>query len=262
MNSLPSSPYPLRVPIDPRIRQRRIEVRRHAGRRRLRIFVGVIAAAVLSTAGWVASRSPLLDIDAVEVEGSARTPPALVREAAGVARGRAMADVDEAAAVRQVESLPWVADATVVRRWPGTVSISVNERTALAASVDATGTWWLLDRSGRVLEEASSRPPGLVAVEGLESVPAAGEVAPNAAPALTVSAALSTELQAKVDAVVLVQGGGVDLRLKGEGSVQLGNLDHLDQKLRATESILASVDTRGLATLDVRLSASPVLTRQ
>ncbi len=266
MNSVPISPHPLRVPVDPRIRQRRIEVRRNEGRRRLRILVGIFAVALLTAAGWVASWSPLLDIDAVEVEGAVRTGPAVVREAGGLDRGQAMVDVDEGAAARRIESLPWVAEARVVRQWPGRVSITVSERLALAVTVDETGAWWLLDGTGRVLEQAPDRPNELVAVDGLGTVPSPGEVTAGAEAALAVSAALSPALRAKVDAVVVVEGGGVDLRLKGQAGahpvVQLGNLDHLDQKLRAAESILASVDLTGLSTLDVRLPASPVLTRK
>ena len=264
MSSLPTSPYALKVPIDPRIRQRRIEVRRDQGRRRLRVLVGLVVLVVLSTAGWAATRSPLLDVDAVEVEGATRTPPAAIREAAGLDRGRPMVEVNGAAAVRAIEALPWVAEAWVLRRWPGTVSITVTERTPLAATVDSEARWWLLDRFGRVLEEGGARPPDLPVVEGMEAVPPPGQVVAGAEPALRVSSSLSPSLRARVDAVVLV-GGGVDLRLKGEGGpppvVQLGGLDHLDQKLRAAESVLASVDRRGLATLDVRFPASPVLTR-
>ena len=248
--------------MDPRIRQRRVEVRRNEGRRRLRFLVAVVALVVLSAAGWVASRSPLLDIDAVEVEGSTRTPPAVVRQAARLHPGKPMFDVREEAAARRVEALPWVAEARVFRRWPGTVSISVAERAPFAAALDPTGAWWLVDRSGRVLEASSSRPPGLVAVEGLGATPTPGQPAPDAEAALAVSAALSAPLAAKVDAVVVVQGGGVDLRLKEHGVVRLGDLEDLGRKLRAAESVLASVDVRDLAVLDVRLPASPVLTRQ
>jgi cell division protein FtsQ len=215
----------------------------------------------------LATRSPLLDIDTVDVQGAVHIAPAAIREAAQLQKTKAMVDVDAAAAARRVEALPWIEGAQVVKKWPGRVSITVTEREPLGAAVDPEGRWWLLDRTGRVLDEVTARPP-LVALEGVGTLPAPGNVVENAGPALTVGAALSPDLRARVDAVVVVQGGGVDLRLKDrEGSsgssptVQLGDLEHLDQKLRAAESVLAQVDLRGLSTLDVRLPASPVLTR-
>ncbi|MBV8559692.1 MAG: hypothetical protein JO050_02895, partial [Acidimicrobiia bacterium] len=51
--------------IDPRFRQRRIEVRRLEGRRRLRVLLvlaGFFFAALLA---WAVTRSPFLDVDHV-----------------------------------------------------------------------------------------------------------------------------------------------------------------------------------------------------
>jgi cell division protein FtsQ len=257
---VPTSPLP--VPIDPRLRQRRIEVRRKEGRRRLRVLLAVVALVVLTLALWLATRSSLLDVDAVEVEGSSRTPASTISEAGRLVPGMAMTDIDEEAAVRRIEALPWVAEVGVTRRWPGTVSVRLTERTALAVVGDGTGTWWLVDASGRVLEGAGTRPDGPVALEGVSQVPQPGEVLIGTDAALAVAAALSPALAAQVDAVVAVDGGGVDLRLKPHGVVRLGTPNDLDAKLQATEAVLAQVDPTGLAVLDVQLPTSPVLTRE
>ena len=121
-------PLPVRFPMDPRIRRRRIEVQRRAGRRRLRVLVGVAVLVLLTVGGWLAVRSPLLDVDRIEVQGAAHTPRAAVLGAARLHRGAAMVNVDQAAAGRRIESLPWVGQARVRRAWPGTVLITVTER--------------------------------------------------------------------------------------------------------------------------------------
>jgi hypothetical protein len=76
-----------------------------------------------------------------------------------------------------------------------------------------------------------------------------------------VRAALSPELAARSDALVAVGDGEVELRLNPRGTVEFGPAVDLPAKVRAAETVLASVDTRNLATLDVRLPASPVVTR-
>ncbi len=246
--------------MDPRIRRRRIEVRRDEGRRRLRLLVAVLLILTFSVGGWVAVRSPLLDVDRVQVEGADHTVvSAIVREAA-VRGGQAMIDVDEGGAARRVETLPWVAHAQVRRHWPSTVRISVTERRVVAVTRVDGGGWALLDATARVLEVVAN-PPGGITVEGVgPTAPAGGEVSGAKGP-LAVVTALSPQLAARTSAVVAIEGGQIELKLNPRGTVRLGPPVDLKTKLSAVETVLARVDTRNLATLDVRLPSSPVLTR-
>jgi hypothetical protein len=86
-------------------------------------------------------------------------------------------------------------------------------------------------------------------------------VAKASRPALAIAAALPPDVRAKV-VLVVVSPDGAELRLRPEGTVKLGSLDRLDEKLRTTETLLARADLRRLAVLDVRVPANPVLTRQ
>ncbi|MGH9266298.1 MAG: hypothetical protein ACRD1D_16565, partial [Acidimicrobiales bacterium] len=81
--------------MDPRFRERRVEVRREEGRRRLRVLVGITATVLVGTGGWAATGSPLLDLDRVVVEGAVRTDPTEARFASGLRRGQRLIDVDE-----------------------------------------------------------------------------------------------------------------------------------------------------------------------
>jgi cell division protein FtsQ len=249
-------------PIDPRIRERRIAVTRSQGRRRLRVLGAAVTTAALAGAGWGATRTPLLDVDRVLVVGADRSGPEAVASAAGVAPGRPMVAVDEGAAVRRVRGMPWVLRATVRRQWPATVRIEVVERVAVAVTRDDTGGWAVLDVSGRVLERAAERPAGLTALEG---VPPAGRpgsrLGPSAAAALVVARSLGPHLGPRV-AVVAAAPEGVELRLQPDAVVRLGAPEALDEKLRSVRTVLARVDPRTLATLDVRDPATPVLTRR
>ena len=257
-------PQAVIVPMDPRIRRRRMEVRRDEGRRRLRLLVAVLLILTFTVAGWVAIRSPLLDVDRMQVEGADHTAATAIVHQAAVRGGQAMIDVDEGGAARRVETLPWIAHATVRRRWPSTVRITVTERRAVAVTrFDEPGgdsRWALLDATGRVLEIVPD-PPGGIAVEGVGASAPAGAVVAGAKGPLEVVTALSPQLAARTTAVSVVDGGQIELKLNPRGIVRLGPPDDLKAKLTAVETVLARVDVRNLATLDVRLPSSPVLTR-
>jgi cell division protein FtsQ len=256
-----SRPTPVFLPIDPRIRRRRIEVQRRAGRRRLRVLLSIVGIVLLSAVGWAATRSPLLDVGRVDVQGASHTPLEAVLDAARVRPGKAMVDVDTAGAAGRIQALPWVSEARVRRAWPATVLISVTERVATAVTSGDGQRWALLDREGRVLEVVGARPPDLVAVEGVGAAGDPGSTLVSAAGVLRVVEALSPALAARTNAVVVLQGGEIAQKLHPRGTVRFGVPEDVAAKVRATEAVLAQVDTGNLDVLDVRLPSSPVLTR-
>lgn len=248
--------------MDPRLRQRLIETRRREGRRRLRIVLGVLAVGALGAGSWGATRSPVLDVDRVVVEGAARSGARLVAETSAIRRGAPLLDVDEAAAARRVRTLPWVLRAEVRRDWPGTVRILVTERDPVAVTRANAGSWALLDGSARVLAVVPSPPPGLAVVDGLaEAGPPGTRLDARAAEALGVVTALPPALSPRVAAVVVGEDG-MSLRLARQGEVRLGAAEGMGEKLRAALTVLGVVDGRTVATLDVRIPAAPVLTRR
>lgn len=248
--------------IDPRLRQRWVDTRRREGRRRLRVVFGVAAVGVLGGAAWGATRSPLLDVDRVVVDGADRSGADLVRDASTIRRGQPLVDVDHGAAARRVTALPWVLRAEVRREWPGTVRIQVIERVPVAATRGDGGAWALLDRSARVLALVPAPPAGLAVVDGISQAgPPGTRLAAGAAEALGVVNALPPALAPRV-AAVAVGGQGISLRLAPHGEVRLGTPEALEEKLRAALTVLGAVDGRTVATLDVRIPAAPVLTRR
>jgi cell division protein FtsQ len=251
----------VRPPIDPRIRQRRIAVRRQEGRRRLRLLIGIATVSGLVVGGWGATRSPLLDVDGIAVVGADHTPREDLVSASGVRFGQAMVDVDERGAVRALALLPWVRTATVERRWPDSVVIRVVERQPLAAAPSGDG-WAVVDATGQVLALSPSAPSNLLALAGIPSAgPPGSSLGGAAADLLAVAAVVPADLRPRVGAVRAGSDGGVELDLHPEGTVRLGPAHQLEEKFRAALTVLGQVDTTGLATLDVRIPGSPVLTR-
>jgi len=202
-----------------------------------------------------------LDVDGIAVVGADRTSRDEVVAASGIGFGQAMVDVDERGAVQGLSALPWIRSVSVDRRWPDSVVIHVVERTAVAAA-PATDGWALVDATGQVLALLTSVPSNLLALDGIAPAGPPGSVlGGQAADLLAVAAAVPADLRPRVSAVQAGAEGGVELRLQPEGTVRLGTPQQLDEKFRAALTVLGQVDANGLATLDVRIPQSPVLTR-
>ena len=249
--------------MDPRIRERRIEVRRLEGRRRLRLLLASAGVAVAIAGGWGVTRSPLLSVHHIALVGAVHTSETSVLAATGLRRGEAVVDIDEGAASRRLDALPWVARASVRRQWPQGVRITLTERVPSAVVPGSQGTWALVDRSGQVLGPVLVPLAGLPVLAGLPPAGAPGSaLGQGAERVLDVAVALTPALLARVAAVQPSPNGGVDLALRAGGIARLGGLDQLGEKLLAVDTVLSRVDVHNLAVLDVRVPGSPVLTRQ
>ncbi|MFN3217098.1 MAG: cell division protein FtsQ/DivIB [Acidimicrobiales bacterium] len=265
------------IPMDPRLRARRIEVMRLQGRRRLRLVVTLVVATVALVVGWwLVTASPLLDVDEIEVRGLERTPVDAVIAQADIARGEALVEVDLPAAEQAVAALPWVDEVHSRRSVFGTVTIEVTEREPVAAVPGATG-WLLVDRDGRVLEAVDSFDAGLAVVDGVRwNVAPGGWIGEGALGAIDIASSLPTRLRSQVASIhdpgaagtgsagsdgAAGAEAGLELVLFGGGRVQIGSPTELSEKYVATMSVLAQVSTRCLDRLDVRAPSVPVLTR-
>ena len=248
--------------IDPRVAKRRQEVAREQGRRRLRVLIGVVAV-VGFVAGLVGLfRSPLLDVDRVEVRGARETPVESVLSITGLStRGHAMIAVDRFALAGKIERLPWVESAEVTRKWPNVVRVRIHERTAIGA-IAVPGGVALLDGTGRVLATAKEPPAGTIAVTAPDKVPAPGRTAgPAIRSALAVLRGLSAELLPKVQSVHRLDGkpATYELTVQTGVTIRLGEATQVAEKLAAAEAVLAVQHTPGTV-IDVRVPQSPAVT--
>lgn len=255
-----AEPTSARVPIDPRIRQRRIEVQRAAGRRRLRILIVGLGVLGAGLAAYGLTRSPLLDVDAVYVRGAAQTPAAEVVAAAGLDGKRQMTDLDPRQTAARVEALPWVARADVHRDWPGAVQISVVERRPIGLVMAPSGVHFAyVDAHGQILDHAPGKAEELPVIAGALEVPAPGHHVEGLDDALRVLTALGDE---PAVAEVHVEGDEVLAVLQSGAHVRFGPMDELAAKVTALRTLIARVDVGSAAVIDVRVPSAPALTRR
>jgi cell division protein FtsQ len=252
------------VVVDPRMRSRRIAVRRDAGRRRLRLVTLLLALAAAAVGALVLTQSPVLDIDRVRVSGTGHTAPDEVIRASGVRTGEPMVGVDPGDVRRRVGELPWVDDVTVRRVWPSTVELEVTER-SVAAMVQVTDDRAaFVDTGGRVLSiepragDAAADLAGPLVLTGVSGRLEEGELLPaDARDALTVAERVAERMPGVVASVSV----DLDAALVGGGAIRFGSTEQLDDKVTAAKTVLDAVDTACLETLDIRVPGSPALTR-
>lgn len=244
--------------IDPRLRDRRIEVARGQGRRRLRIALGVAIVVVVALVGVGLTQSPVLDVDQVQVQGATASDADDVRTVAGIGTASPMVSVDTSGAADRVEALAWVDSATVTRSWPGTVVIEVVERTPVAI-VGSGSQAVLVDAQGRVLGPAGE-VEGLVHVSGSTADPGE-QLDDERAGLLAVVDELPADLRREV-AAATVDDQEITFVLTDEIEVQWGTGAQSSAKADALAVLLDQADRDTIDTINVSVPRATTLTRK
>src|SRR5579871_3206880 len=231
-------PPPAPPEVDPRIEQRRLEVRAEHNRRRLRVLRAAVIAVVAALLADAVLHSPLLAVRRPRVTGEVQTAPADILRAAGLTTHPLMITLSLTRAAAAIERLPWIATARVRRSWPDTVIVTVTERVPVAIVVSD-----LVDTSGRVLSPAPGFAPFLpVRIDAgakAPALPAPGGTIPDVyRPGVQVVATMPGALRPRVEAVLVRPDGTVRLALTNGSSALLGDTSDLAAKFEAVLTIL------------------------
>lgn len=137
----------------------------------LRTIAGVVLVVAASTSvAWLARRHVLassrFSITDIDVSGSERRAPVAIVAESGLAIGVNVFAADLDAARAKILEDPWIAEASLARKLPGTISVSVKERKA--AALVALGPTFLATSDGRLFKQAEPGDPvDLPVVTGL-----------------------------------------------------------------------------------------------
>ena len=265
---------PRRPPMDARIRERRIEVRRASARRRRRVIGTVVLLAVLGGGAVGITRSPLFEITGVRVEGVSAADAAVVKEVAQIARGQNLMSADLDDALARAEALPWIADAVIRRVPPSTVVIDVTRRKPVAILRGDAGSW-LVDSGGVVIAEAQAEQLPRIELSS-EAAPVPGEIIedPAARNALDLYAALPRDMRASLLAVEAIGVRTVRVHVSldelqpgkykpGRTTwVRMGAADDVREQVVVLRALLAQLrasDAGVPSEVDVRVPGNPVV---
>ena len=136
-----------------------------------RAVVGVIlVASVSGTVAWAARRyvmtTPRVAVTSIDVTGGHRRSDAEIAEEAGLARGTNVFSIDLDRARARLLADPWISEATLARRLPGTLIVQVTEREA--GAIVALGDSYLASRDGEIFKRLEAGDPAdLPIVTGL-----------------------------------------------------------------------------------------------
>jgi cell division protein FtsQ len=246
----------LRRRIEPRLRDRRIAVRRAESRRRLRwvflaVFVLMVAGAALAVLG---SSLFAIEADQVSVSGNVYTDRVRLQAVVDDLVGTPVLAADTQAAERELEAIPWVDQARVRTRFPHGVSIEIRERVALATYAGPDGQFRVIDSDGRVLDVISGQPIAYMLITGPDPVDRQpGEYAPvGYGAAARLVQGLTGSVRGRVQSIdVTADGSQLRLLLDDATEVRFGAASDLVTKLVRLETALGAAGDQVVSVIDV-----------
>lgn len=206
--------------IEPRLRQRRIGVRRAEARGRLKWVVLGLVVVVLVIGVLAVLGSGLFAVDRVDVTGRQYADEAAVQSVVDDLMGTPVLLVDTAGAQEELEAIPWVDAARVTTDFPDSVTIELRERVPLAAARGPDGRFRILDREGRVLQIEDGQPvsPVLIASPLLVDLQPGEFANVGHAAAASIVTKLTPDVRGRLDSIeVTPDGSDMVLRLRRTG---------------------------------------------
>jgi len=209
-----------------------LDWRRRRNRRRLavRVLVPLLVLVLIAAAIYLVGFSSVLAIKTVRISGESNLTSNQIARTAAVPVGAPMARTDIEAIQQRVAGLRQVESATVTRKWPNTVAISVKERTAVFA-VDEGPSELLVDRFGvgfRTAPSAGSLPKALVPARNQQVLKSVGIVV----------GALPASLQRKVDRIEATTEDSITLQMTDGDTVLWGSDEQSSLKAQVLVPLL------------------------
>jgi cell division protein FtsQ len=225
--------------MDPRLRARRIAVKRAVGRRRLKWFVLAAVIVILLTGGFAVLGSSLFEVTNLQISGAQRISQADLDAAVQRVEHRPVLLVDTHSVEAQLERSPWVREARVTTDFPHTASIEIRERVPLATYQGPDGRFRIIDVEGRVVDLIQNQPvefmlvigPGLNASPGTSAGAAFGHAA-------ELVEALSPAVRSRTKSITVSDTGELSLNFDSGATVVLGAPTELLDKLTRLEAYL------------------------
>ncbi|TWX41118.1 FtsQ-type POTRA domain-containing protein [Frigoribacterium sp. ACAM 257] len=220
-----------------RRRSERIEVRRFTRRSRHRRAAWVTAGAVavlLGSSVAVAVFSPLLSLEQIEVEGTARVDAVEVQAAVSGQLGTPLARIDFERITTELEQFPLIASYVTETAPPHTLVIRVTERQPIATVSSGDG-FDLVDPAGVVVQRLDDRQEGVPLVD-VGGAPLDGTAFRSTAEVLL---ALPQALRQTVDSATASTADDVTLSLSTGERVVWGSADDSAEKAQVLAGLIA-----------------------
>jgi cell division protein FtsQ len=213
------------------------------------LVVGLSVTAALGARRYVTT-TPRFAVKEIDVSGNARRTADDVATQAGIAKGQNVFSLDLDRARARLLADPWIREASITRRLPGTITVQVTERDA--AAIVALGDSYLASRDGDVFKRLEpGDPTDLPVVTGLTTDAVADDRA-EAVRAIRRALDLASEYdrsslaaRAPLEEVHIAHGEALTLFVgKSAIALELG-VAPFHQKLEEAAKVLGELDRRG-----------------
>ncbi len=197
-------------------------------------IVLVIAIVLIYLAGFTSAFA----VKKVSVTGLHRLTRHGVLAVAKVPMGKPLARLNLKPIEQRLAAIPGVARVDVKRAWPNTVRIVVTERTPVA-SINRSGTIWLVDGHGVAFQRVAHTPHGLprLTADPTGSAPAAAKAA------MHVAADLPSWLRTRTITITAATQNSVTLHLTKGRTVTWGGDDRDGDKAQSLQALLKQSGT-------------------
>ncbi len=213
--------------IDPRLVERRQTVAEDNAKRNMwRLLKFLAFVVVMGGLVWLVF-SPWLSVSRVDTNGVESSQANTILADHRVVAGTPMIQIDPGGVEESLLEDPWIAEATVGRRWPNVVTVDIIERTPVAWTLTADG-WMRRAVDGVALSSADEPDSGMARIEMPDLAEVAVATTPDMVGALefvdaladplradTVVTLIDGEIWATVDGFQTRLGRAVDMREKG-----------------------------------------------
>ena len=143
--------------IKKKIRARKKEKKRKARRRRV-TFWTVLSVLLISIAAFMFSLSSFFTVDSIEVRGNSHfTPEEIINIAHAVPGHNIIYDLGSAEIIEYLEQNPYIKSASVTRKFPSTMVITVDERRQ-ACAFKYDDDYLIMDDEGILLKKTRTEP--------------------------------------------------------------------------------------------------------
>lgn len=253
---VPESERDVRRGIEPRMRERRVAVKRAQGRKRLKWFAlgALVVVIVVGLLAVLGSGLFAVQRDQVVVTGNVYTNPEQLQAVIDDLVGTPVLLVDTQGAERRLEAIPWVETARVRSDFPHGATIEIRERQAIATYRGPDQRFRVLDRQGRVLDVIDLYPIAYLLLDGPDPVDLeAGEFAPRGyAAAAELAKNLTGSVRGGVERIDVTADGSRLVMLLTDGTeVRFGEARDLFAKLVRLETVLSSGEVREPGVIDI-----------
>jgi len=230
-----------------RFRERALSNRRRPWRRALLVLLGAATVGVLV---WVVGWSAWLGLDEVEVTGVTGPEAQAVERLVRVPVGTPLARVDTEAVGARVRERVTVAEVSVRRSWPGTLTVEVVPRSASLVVRNPQGRLEVVDSEGVTFGTVRAVPKGVPVVT---ATGAEGTTKEALLSSLALLEALPSELAGKVSGIKVSSANLITFTL-GPRTVVWGGGEDSERKV----AILTVLLRTPAKVIDVSAPDTPV----